>query len=77
MSLGTNRAAISRYINGFDEESKALIKEISTLSVWSESSIDIIWMMPYTERAILSDVIKEKVEILYGKKGIAVSRPMR
>lgn len=71
MSQKTDRAKIQRFIKNFENESRILIKEISTLSVWSESSIDVIWMMPYEERLVLSEVIKEKLELLYGKKGVA------
>lgn len=77
MSLGTNRAAIQRYINSIEEESRALIKEISTIAVWSSTGLDVIWQTPYSERAILSEVIREKLDLLYGKKGIAVNRGMR
>lgn len=77
MSLGTDRAAIQRYITGIEEESRALVKEISTIAVWSSTGLDIVWQTPYVERAILSEVIKEKLELLYGKKGIAVNRGMR
>jgi hypothetical protein len=27
--------------------------------------------MPYTDRVILSEVVKEKIDTMYGKKGIA------
>ena len=69
MSQGTNRAKIQKFIKSFESETRSLIKEISTLAVWSESSIDVIWMMPYEERAVLGEVVKEKLDLLYGKKG--------
>jgi hypothetical protein len=74
LSLGTNRGAIQKLINGIEEEARALIKEISTIAVYSSTGIETVWMTPYQERAILTDVIKEKLELLYGKKGIAVNR---
>lgn len=74
MNLGTNRAAIQKYINSIEEEARALVKEISTIAVWSSTGLDVVWMTPYQERAVLSEVIKEKLELLYGKKGIAVNR---
>lgn len=77
MNLGTDRAAIQKYIASVEEESRALVKEISTIAVWSSTGLDVIWQTPYFERAILSEVIKEKLELLYGKKGIAVSRGIR
>ena len=69
--LGVNRAQIKRYIDGIENEARALIKEISTLSVWASISPEEVWMMTYLERVVLSDVIKERTETLYGKKGIA------
>ena len=75
MSLGTNRGAIQKFINSIEEEARALIKEISTIAVYSSTGIETVWMTPYQERAILADVLKEKLELLYGKKGIAVNRP--
>jgi len=75
LSLGTNRGAIQKFINSIEEEARALIKEISTIAVYSSTGIETVWMTPYQERAILADVLKEKLELLYGKKGIAVNRP--
>jgi hypothetical protein len=69
--LGVNRAKIRRYINSIEDEARALIKEISTLSVWGGISPEEIWMMTYLERVVLSDVIKERTDTMYGKKGIA------
>jgi hypothetical protein len=69
--LGVNRAKIKRYIDSIEDDSRALIKEVSTLSVWGKLSTEEIWNMTHLERVVLSDVIKEHTETMYGKKGIA------
>jgi hypothetical protein len=71
LTLGLDRSAIARFINGIEEEARALIKEVSTMSVWGNISPDTIWNMTYLERLILSETIKEHTETFYGKKGIA------
>jgi proline dehydrogenase len=72
--LGTNSGAIKRFIESIETEARALIKEVSTLSVWASTSTDSVWLMTYLERQILSEVIKERTEAMYGKKGFARSR---
>jgi hypothetical protein len=74
LSLGNNSRAIQDFIEGHEKEAKSLIKEVSTLSVWSSTPVDVIWCLPYTDRQIMSDVIKEKMDILYGKNGVARPR---
>jgi hypothetical protein len=69
--FGTNGAKIKRFIDDIENDARALIKEISTLSVWGEIDPETIWYMTHMERVILSEVIKEKTETMYGKKGIA------
>ena len=71
MSLGLNRAKISRFIEGIENESRAIIREVSMLSVWGNISPSEIWNMTHLERLVLSEVIKEHTETMYGKKGIA------
>jgi hypothetical protein len=41
------------------------------LSVWGNISPSEIWNMTHLERLVLSEVIKEHTETMYGKKGIA------
>jgi hypothetical protein len=41
------------------------------LSVWGGISPQEIWNMTHEERTVLSEVIKEHTETMYGKKGIA------
>ncbi len=71
MSLGKNGVAIKKYIDGMEKEARALVKEVSTISVWSGTSTDIVWDMTYQEREVFTEVIKEKLDLLYGKKGVA------
>jgi len=71
LSLGLNRAKISRFIEGIENESRAIIREVSMLSVWGNISPSEIWNMTHLERLVLSEVIKEHTETMYGKKGIA------
>jgi len=72
--LGTNNEAIKRFIEGIENEARALIKEVSTLSVWGTIDPESVWFMTYLERQVLSEVIKERTEAMYGKKGFARSR---
>ena len=72
--LGVDRVKIKNFINSIEEESRALIKEISTLSVWANVSPAEVWLMTYLERLVLSEAIKEKTEAMYGKKGFARGR---
>ena len=71
MTLGNNRAAIGRFIEGIEADARALIKEVSTLSIWGTLDTETVWSMTFLERTILSEAIKERTETLYGKKGIA------
>jgi len=71
LSLGKNSSAIKKYIDGIEAEARALVKEVSTISVWSGTSADIVWDMTYQEREVFTEVIKEKLDLLYGKKGVA------
>ncbi len=71
MSLGKNGQAIRKYIDGIESEARALIKEVSTISVWSGTSAEHVWFMTYQEREVFTEVIKEKLDLLYGKKGVA------
>jgi len=72
--LGTNGPKIRRFVDSIETEAIALIKEVSTLSIWGAISINEIWAMSYLERQILSETIKEKTEAYYGKKGFARAR---
>ena len=72
--LGVDRVKVKNFINSIEEESRALIKEVSTLSVWANVSPAELWLMTYLERLVLSEAIKEKTEAMYGKKGFARSR---
>lgn len=74
MTLGKDRAGVKKLIDGLESEARALIKEISNISVWSGNQVDTVWAMSYLEREVLSEVIKEKVDLLYGKNGIARAR---
>jgi hypothetical protein len=74
LSLGKDQAGVKKLIDGLEAEARALIKEISNISVWSGNQIESVWHMPFLERQILSEVIKEKVDLLYGKNGIARAR---
>jgi predicted amidohydrolase len=69
--LGVDRAKIQRFIDSIESDSRALIKEVSTLSIWAKLSSEEIWNMTYLERVVLSEVIKEHTETMYGKKGLA------
>jgi len=71
LSLGLDRAKIRRFIEGIESESRAVIREVSMLSVWGNISPSEIWNMTHEERVVLSEVIKEHTETMYGKKGIA------
>ncbi len=71
MSLGKNGQSIRKYIDGIESEARALIKEVSTISVWSGTSAEHVWFMTYQERDVFTEVIKEKLDLLYGKKGVA------
>jgi len=71
LNLGLDRAKIRRFIEGIENESRAVIKEVSMLSVWGNISPSEIWNMTYQERVVLSEVIKEHTDTMYGKKGIA------
>lgn len=69
--LGIDDAKILRFINTIEADARALIKEVSTLSVWGTVSPDEVWEMTHLERIVLSEVIKERTEAMYGKKGFA------
>jgi hypothetical protein len=71
LTLGVDRAKIRLFIDSIESDSRALIKEVSTLSIWSKLSSEEIWNMTYLERVVLSEVIKEHTETMYGKKGLA------
>jgi len=72
--LGTDNKAIRRFIEGIENEARALVKEVTTLGVWGGIDPETIWVMTYLEREVLSEVIKERTEAMYGKKGFARSR---
>jgi len=72
--LGTNNKAIRRFIEGIENEARALVKEVTTLSVWGGVDPESVWWMTFLEREVLSEVIKERTEAMYGKKGFARSR---
>lgn len=74
MILGNDRAKIKSFIDSIESDSRALIREVSTLSVWGMISPEEVWMMTYLERLVMSEVIKERTEAMYGKKGFARSR---
>jgi hypothetical protein len=69
--LGVDKGKIRRFIDSIEADSRALIKEVSTLSIWSTLSSEEVWNMTYLERVVLSEVIKEHTETMYGKKGLA------
>lgn len=71
MILGTNRDKISKFIDSIEKEARALIKDVSSMAVWSSISTETIWEMTYLEREVLTEAIKEKTDLLYGKKGVA------
>jgi len=72
--LGTDNKAIRRFIEGIENEARALVKEVTTLGVWGGIDRETIWVMTYLEREVLSEVIKERTEAMYGKKGFARGR---
>jgi len=72
--LGVNRGKIRTFIDAIESDARALIKEVSTLSIWGPVDPDTIWNMTYLERLVLSEAIKDKTETMYGKKGIARGR---
>ncbi len=74
MILGTDVKGIRRFIEGIENEARALVKEVTTLSVWGGIDPDSVWYMTFLERDVLSEVIKERTEAMYGKKGFARSR---
>lgn len=74
MTLGTDGKKIRQFVDSIENEARALIKEISTLSIWSSISINEIWAMSFLERQILSEAVKEKTEAYYGRKGFARAR---
>ena len=71
MTLGLDKGKIRRFIDAIETDARALIKEVSTLSVWAKLSSEEIWNMTYLERLVLSESVKEHTETMYGKKGIA------
>lgn len=71
MTLGIDKVKIRLFIDSIESDARALIKEVATLSVWGKLSSEEIWDMTYLERLVLSEVIKEHTETMYGKKGIA------
>ena len=74
MILGLDSVKIKRFIDGIEADARALIKEVTTLSVWGKIDPTTIWEMTYLERVVLSEIVKEYTETMYGKKGIVVSR---
>lgn len=72
--FGVDRVKIKNFIDAIESDARALIKEVSTLSIWGPVDPETIWNMTYLERLVLSEAIKEKTETMYGKKGIARSR---
>lgn len=74
MNLGTDGRNIRKFVEGIENEARALIKEMSTLSIWCGISINEIWAMSHLERVVLSEAVREKTEAYYGKKGFARSR---
>lgn len=74
MILGTDNKAIRRFIESIENEARALVKEVTTLGVWGGIDPESVWWMTFLEREVLSEVIKERTEAMYGKKGFARSR---
>ena len=72
--FGVDRVKIRNFIDAIESDARALIKEVSTLSIWGPVDPETIWNMTYLERLVLSEAIKEKTDTMYGKKGIARSR---
>ena len=73
MTLGNDRAKIKRFIDSIEDGARAVIKEVTTLSVWGSINPEAVWHMTYQEREVLSEVIKDRTEAMYGKKGFARS----
>jgi hypothetical protein len=73
LTLGNNGAKIKRFIDEIEAGARAVIKEVSTLSVWASINPESVWNMTYQEREVLSEVIKDRTEAMYGKKGFARS----
>lgn len=71
MSLGTDSAGIKKFIDAIEADARALIKEVNNLSVWGSTVAESVWSMTQLEREVLTEVIKEKIDLLYGKNGIA------
>lgn len=71
MTLGLNGVGIKNFIDGIEDDARAMIKEIATTSIWSNISPDNLWAMSYLERVVLNEAVKEKIDYLYGKKGVA------
>jgi hypothetical protein len=71
LTLGVDKGKIKLFIDAIEADARALIKEVSTLSIWGKLSSEEIWNMTYLERIVLSEVIKEHTESMYGKKGLA------
>jgi len=71
LTLGVDKGKIRRFIDSIEADARALIKEVSTLSIWGKLSSEEIWNMTYLERVVLSEAIKEHTESMYGKKGLA------
>lgn len=69
--LGVDGIKIKLFIDGIENDARALIKEVSTLGVWATMNTEVIWNMTYLERVVLSEAVKEKTDVMYGKKGIA------
>lgn len=73
MTLGNDKVKIQRFITEIENGARAVIKEVTTLSVWGGINPDSIWHMTYQEREVLGEVIKDRTEAMYGKKGFARS----
>jgi len=71
LKVGLNGAATRNFIEAIERDARALIKEISTLSIWSEIDTNSLWHMSFLERQVLAEAVKEKNETLYGKKGVS------
>lgn len=73
MTLGNDRVKIQRFITEIENSARAVIKEVTTLSVWGGINPEAVWDMTHQEREVLSEVIKDRTEAMYGKKGFARS----
>lgn len=73
MTLGNDRVKIQRFITEIENSARAVIKEVTTLSVWGGINPEAVWSMTHQEREVLSEVIKDRTEAMYGKKGFARS----